>query len=46
MQTDQDMVACYLRKRDFDSNDSKWIFQIDFQRDISGKVFYFKNKRN
>ena len=31
MQSDQNMVACYLRKWDFDSKDSKWIiFKIDF----------------
>ena len=26
MQTDQEMVAYYLRKWDFDSKDSKWVF--------------------
>ena len=30
MQTDQDMVACYLRKWKFDSKDSNWVFEIDF----------------
>ena len=33
MQIDQNMVSYYLRKWDFDSKDSKWIFfKIDFQR--------------
>ena len=44
MWTDRDMVAYYLRKWDFDSKDSKWIFKIDFQRDLLKKVFYFKIK--
>ena len=46
MQTDQDMVAYYFKKWDFDSKDSKWIFKkkIDFQRDLLRKVFYFKIK--
>ena len=44
MWTDQNMVAHYLRKRDFDSKDSKWIFKIDFQWDLLRKVFYFKIK--
>ena len=30
MRTDQNMVAYYLRKWDFDSKDSKWIFKIVF----------------
>ena len=30
MWIDQNMVAYYLRKWDFDSKDSKWIFKIDF----------------
>ena len=44
MRTDQDMVAYYLRKWDFDSKDSKWAFEIDFQRNLLRKVFYFKIK--
>ena len=44
MQTDQNMVAYYLRKWDFDSKDSKWNFKIDFQRDLLRKLFYFKIK--
>ena len=45
MWTDQDMVAYYLRKWDFDSKDSKWIFfKIDFQMDLLRKIFYFKIK--
>ena len=44
MQTNQDMVAHYLRKWDFDFKDSKWIFKIDFQGDILRKVFYFQIK--
>ena len=40
------MVAYYLRKWDFDSKDSKWIFfKIDFQLDLLRKIFYFKIKR-
>ena len=30
MRTNQNMVAQYLRKWDFDSKNSKWIFEIDF----------------
>ena len=30
MRTDQNMVAHYLRKWDFDSKNSKWIFEMDF----------------
>ena len=44
MQTDQNMVAYYLRKWDFDSKDSNDFFKIDFQRDLLRKVFYFKIK--
>ena len=44
MRTDQNMVAYYLRKWDFDSKDSKWIFKIDFQRDLLRNIFYFKMK--
>ena len=44
MRTDQNMVAFYLRKWDFDSKDSKWIFKIDFQRDLLRNIFYFKLK--
>ena len=44
MRTDQDMVAYYLRKWDFDSKDSKWIFKIDFNEERFEKVFYFKIK--
>ena len=40
----QDMVVYYLRKWDFDSKYSKWIFKIDFQRDLLRKVFCFKIK--
>ena len=42
MWTDQNMVAYYLRKWDFDSKDSKWVFEIDFERDLLRKVLYFK----
>ena len=42
MRTDQNMVVHYLRKRDFDSKDSKWIYKIDFQRDLLRKIFCFK----
>ena len=38
------MVEYYLRKWDFDSKYSKWIFKIYFQRDLLRKVFYFKIK--
>ena len=44
MRTDQNMVAYYLRKWDFDSKDSKWNFKIDFQRDLLRNIFYFKIK--
>ena len=30
MRTDQNMVRHYLRKWDFDSKNSKWIFEMDF----------------
>ena len=30
MQTDQDMVAYYLRKWDFGSKDYKWVFEMHF----------------
>ena len=30
MQTDQDMVAYYLRKWDFGSKDCKWVFEMHF----------------
>ena len=39
------MVAYYLKKWDFDSKNSKWVFEIDFQRDLLRKVFYFKIKK-
>ena len=45
MRTDQNMVTYYLRKWDFNSKNSKWVFEIDFQRDILRKVFYFKIKK-
>ena len=41
MQTDQNMVAYYLRKWDFDSKDSKWIFKIDFIEEHFEKRFGF-----
>ena len=31
-----------LKKWDLDSKDSKWVFEIDFQRELLRKVFYFK----
>ena len=37
------MVAYFL-KEIFDPKDFKWIFGIDFQRDLLRKVFYFKMK--
>ena len=40
MQTNQNMVAYYLRKWDFGSKDSKWIFM----RNILRKAFYFTMK--
>ena len=47
MRTDQNMVAYYLRKWDFDSKDSKWIFKIVFYVEhFEKKAFYFKNERN
>ena len=33
-----------LRKWDFNSKDSKWIFKIDFNEERFEKVFYFKIK--
>ena len=33
MRTAQNMVWHYLRKRDFDSKNSKWIFEMDFSRE-------------
>ena len=42
MRTGQKMGAYYLRKWDFDSKDSKWVFEIDFERDLLRKVLYFK----
>ena len=44
MQTDQDMVAYYLRKWDFDSKDSKWVFEMHFNEEHLRKVFYSKIK--
>ena len=44
MQTDQDMVACYLRKWNFDSKDSKWIFKMHFNEEHFKKRFLFKRK--
>ena len=41
MWTDQNMVAYYLRKGDFDSNGSKWIFKIDFNEKHFEKMFIF-----
>ena len=41
MQTNQNMVAYYLkRKCDFNSKHSKWIFKIDFQRDLMRKSIF------
>ena len=36
--------VAYFFKRDFGPKDSKWIFEIDFQRDLSRKDFSFKRK--
>ena len=44
MQTDQDMVAYYLRKWDFDSKDSKWVFEMHFNEEHFEKRFLFKRK--
>ena len=41
MQTNQNMVAYYLRKWDFDSKDSKWILKIDFIEEHFEKRFSF-----
>ena len=32
------------KKKGFDFNDSKWIFEIYFQRDLLRKIFSFKIK--
>ena len=44
MRTDQDMVAYYLRKWDFDSKDSKWVFEMHFNKELFEKRFLFKRK--
>ena len=33
------------KKKGFDFNDSKWIFEIYFQRDLLRKIFSFKMKK-
>ena len=45
MQTDQDMIACYLRKWDFDSKASKWIFEMHFNEENFKKRFLLKRKQ-
>ena len=44
MRTDQDMVACYLRKWHFDFKDSKWVFEMHFNEEHFEKMFLFKRK--
>ena len=44
MRTDQDMVAYYLRKWDFDFKDSKWVFEMHFNKEHFEKMFLFKRK--
>ena len=44
MQTDQDMVAYYLRNWDFDSKGSKSVFEMHFNKEHSEKRFLFKRK--
>ena len=46
MKTDQDMVAYYLRKWDFDSKDSKWIVFLNrfSNGSFEKSIFYFKIK--
>ena len=33
MRTDKNMVEYYLRKWDFDSKDSKWVFEMHFNKE-------------
>ena len=42
MQTNQDIIAYYLKKWDFDSKDSKWIVfkKIHFQKDLFEKSIF------
>ena len=45
MRIDQDMVAYYLRKLDFDSKDSKWVFEMHFNEEhFFRKGFFLKGK--
>ena len=44
MQTNQNMVAYYLRKWDFGSKDSKWIFKMDFYEEHLEKSILFYNE--
>ena len=48
VQIEWDIVAYFWRKKKkkgFDFNDSKWIFEIYFQRDLLRKIFSFKMKK-
>ena len=44
IQTNQDMVAYYLRNWDFDSKGSKSVFEMHFNKEHSEKRFLFKRK--
>ena len=44
MQSDHNMVACYLRKWDFDYKDSKWTFEMHFNEEHFEKMFLLKRK--
>ena len=45
MQTDQNMVACYLKKWDFDSKDTKWTFEMHLNEEHFEKRFFLKGKK-
>ena len=45
MWTDQNMVAYYFFKKDFDPKDSKWIFEIHFKEEHFEERFLLKNRK-
>ena len=46
MQTDQNMVAYFFLEEDFDSKDSKWIFEMHFREEHFEEKFLFKNEKD
>ena len=46
MQTDQNMVVCYFKKKwDFDSKDSKWTFEMHFNEEHFEKGLFLKGNK-